>query len=245
LTRSRAAGWTALAFAMVFPSIAAWLYFVAYSGKPAMGVIYPVAKTIQFSFPVAWLVLVAGERVRLRKPSWEGTLPGMLFGLFAAAVILLVYAGYLRGTSLIAATPAALAEKVKGLGVSTPAQFVLLGAFMSLVHSLLEEYYWRWFVFGQLQRYIAPVAAILVSSLAFTAHHVIVLAAYFGAANWPLIVLFACGVAAGGAFWAWLYWNRKSLGPVWTSHVLVDISLMLIGFDLLWPGYANWFGLAA
>ena len=74
----------------------------------------------------------------------------------------------------------AIAEKVSHFGIASPAGFVAMTIFYAVVNSLLEEYYWRWFVFGQMRRFLPPAAAIAVSSLAFALHHVIVLAFYFG-----------------------------------------------------------------
>ena len=60
-------------------------------------------------------------------------------------------------------------------GMGTPARYVALAAFLAVAHSLLEEYYWRWFVYGRLRRYVPMAVAMAVSGLAFMGHHVIVL----------------------------------------------------------------------
>jgi membrane protease YdiL (CAAX protease family) len=108
----------------------------------------------------------------------------------------------------------------------------MVGVFYSLLHSLLEEYYWRWFVFGQLRR-MAPVwIAIAISSLGFMAHHVIVLATYFGIAE-PVTWIFSLAIAVGGAFWAWLYHRSGSLVGPWLSHLLVDGAIFWIGYEIV------------
>jgi membrane protease YdiL (CAAX protease family) len=106
-----------------------------------------------------------------------------------------------------------------------------MGTFYSLVHSGLEEYYWRWFVFGQLSRRVPLAAAIAISSLGFMAHHVLVLSQFFhgyGAATW----FFSLCVAVGGAVWAWLYQRSGSLYGPWVSHMIIDAGLMVIGYQL-------------
>ena len=224
----------ALAFCMVFPSLAAWLYFVEYSGQPAMGAIYSATKVLQFGFPAVWVFLICRELPAIGLPRWKGSVLGALFGVLAGIAIVALYLGVLRGGAL-RDTPAVLLEKLRGFGATTPGRYVALGVFISVIHSFLEEYYWRWFVCGRLARHTSPWTGVVVSSLAFTAHHVIVLTCYLGPANWPGIVLLSLGVAAGGAFWAWLYGRTRSLTPVWISHLLVDAALMLLGFDLVWP----------
>jgi membrane protease YdiL (CAAX protease family) len=126
----------------------------------------------------------------------------------------------------------AVQAKVASFGVRSPGMFVLLGVFYSAVHSLLEEYYWRWFVFGRLRLLAAKAPAILVSSVGFAAHHVLVLALYFGWAS-PLTWLFALCVAVGGAMWAALYDASDSLAAPWLSHALVDAAIFAIGYQLI------------
>ena len=160
---------------MLFPSLAAWLYFVVYSGKPSMRTVYAVTKTLQFAFPVLWMLYASKDRLRLRAPGFRFVGTGIALGVLGSLIVGLVYALALRGSSLMEGTPAVLLEKLQGFGATTPARFALLGAFIAVIHSWLEEYYWRWFVFAELRRDISSISAVLVSSLAFAAHHVIVI----------------------------------------------------------------------
>jgi membrane protease YdiL (CAAX protease family) len=79
---------------------------------------------------------------------------------------------------------------------------------------------------------LAKGLAIPISSLGFAAHHVLVLALYFGWAS-PLTWLFAICVAVGGAIWAWLYDACDSLAAPWLSHALVDAAIFAIGFLMI------------
>ncbi len=110
-------------------------------------------------------------------------------------------------------------------------KYAATGVFYALAHSLLEEYYWRWFVCGQLRQHCSLTGAVIVSSLGFMAHHVVLLATFFGW-NSPLAYLFSFAIAIGGAFWAWLYAQSRSLIGPWLSHMLVDVAIFLIGYDL-------------
>ena len=47
-------------------------------------------------------------------------------------------------------------EKVRGFGVGSVWAYAALTLFYSAIHSGLEEYYWRWFVFGQLRQMTTP-----------------------------------------------------------------------------------------
>jgi membrane protease YdiL (CAAX protease family) len=96
----------------------------------------------------------------------------------------------------------------------------------------LEEYYWRWFVFARLRKLTTLPNAIVISSLGFMAHHVIVLSHYFGGLSF-LSCFFSLGVAIGGVVWSWLYARTHSLWGSWLSHALVDAGIFLVGFDLV------------
>jgi membrane protease YdiL (CAAX protease family) len=144
----------------------------------------------------------------------------------------LVFNFWLRDLPIFEKASALIEKKVAGFGVDSVWKYALLGAFYSVFHSLLEEYYWRWFVFRQLRSVTAAAVAIVVSAIGFMSHHVIVLNAFFNEA--PLLVgLLSAAVAAGGVFWAWLYERTGSLFGPWLSHLLIDAGIFWIGYDLL------------
>ncbi len=63
------------------------------------------------------------------------------------------------------------------------------------------------------------------------AHHVILLASYFGWTS-PITYVFSGGVAIGGVVWAFLYeYSGSLLGP-WLSHALIDAAIFTVGYDL-------------
>ncbi|NNC75715.1 MAG: CPBP family intramembrane metalloprotease, partial [Acidimicrobiia bacterium] len=91
---------------------------------------------------------------------------------------------------------------------------------------------WRWFVFGQLRQRTGFRAAMIISSLAFMAHHVIVMGIYTGWSS-PYTYLFSASVAVGGAYWAWLYERSDSLVAPWVSHFFVDVAIFAVGYALV------------
>ncbi|HVR98996.1 MAG TPA: CPBP family intramembrane glutamic endopeptidase [Thermoanaerobaculia bacterium] len=232
-TSSRAE-WSALAFAGLFPTFATWLYFVVLPASGWSQPAFAAAKLLQFAFPVVWIWGVERDPVRPGRFQMAGLGLGMLSGLALMALQTAVYTGLLAGTPLVQGARTVIGEKLAAFGISTPFGFLLLALFYSAVHSLLEEYYWRWFLFGRLRRRLPAAAAIAVSSLAFTAHHVLVIGEFVGGYG-PLTWLFALTVTGAGAFWAWLYDRTGTLGGPWLSHALVDAGLMGVGYGL-WRG---------
>lgn len=229
-----------LFFALVFPSVMTWLYFVALA-KPAgrseanlaMQLIYGAGKALQFSLPV--LAALAFERrwPRPSVPHLRGLRFGLAFGLVVGAAILALYFGGLRGTHYLRETPAKLHAKLQEFDLATPAGFVLLAVFISVVHSLFEEYYWRWYVFRSLERLVPLGPAMALAALGFMGHHVIVLAVYFPGQFFTLALPLSLCVAGGGVVWAWLYHQSGSIYSPWLSHLLIDAAIMAVGYDLM------------
>lgn len=230
--------WAALVFVMVLPSVTAWVYFEALAGTPGEAVgpnaavltAYYVGKVVQFAFPILWVVFWEHTRPRLAWPNPRGLTLGVGFGLAVGLLVFGVYYGVLRGSRSLEQTPARLWAKVEEFGVASPTRFLLLATYICLLHSFLEEYYYRWFLFGGLRHHLTTGPAMLVSSLAFLSYHVIVLANYLPT---KLVVLFSCCIVVGGLVWAWLYQRTNSLTATWLSHLLIDLALLFVGYDLI------------
>jgi membrane protease YdiL (CAAX protease family) len=222
----------AVGFALVFPSLATWLYFIglADSGGTAQQVSMLAGKVIQFAFPLAWVLVIRRQKFAIcLRP--RGGLEGLASGLLILATILAGYHLWFAPAGYLTTGAAEITAKLSSMGVRTLPAYVALGVFYSLIHSFLEEYYWRWFVYGKLRQLIPVPAAIVVSSLGFMAHHVIVLAFYFG---WFSLQawLFSLAVAAAGALWAANYQRSGSLLGPWLSHALADAAIFLVGYRL-------------
>jgi membrane protease YdiL (CAAX protease family) len=232
LETSLAAHLAVIGGVLVFPTLATWLYFVLLSGQPAMSVLYGASKVVQFAFPLLWVLAVQRRRPRLVRPDGRSIAWGAGFGVLVVGITLAAYYGYFKHSPYLEQAPAMVAAKVRDMRLTTPALYLSFALFLALPHALLEEYYWRWFAFGQLRR-VAPLGwAVGISSLGFMAHHVIVIQQLLRG-PWALSLFLALCVAAGGAVWAWMYDRQRSLYGPWASHFLVDGVVMYIGFDLV------------
>ncbi len=196
---------------------------------------YSVSKILQFSLPILWIVFAQKHPFDLVKKTSEGLFLGLLSGLAIVGGHLVLYFYFLKGTAVLAGAPEVLSEKLDGLGMNSPLKFCFLAIFLSVIHSLLEEYFWRWYVFRQLRGWMGFNKAMLISSLGFMAHHVIVLNAYlpqeyFLTATIPLSIC----VAIGGAWWCWLYERTGSLWGPWLCHFWADVGIVITGYDFMW-----------
>ncbi len=227
----------AVLFALVFPSLVTFVYFVwAKDSASVQQFAFGVGKVMQFAFPAVWVFVVLREPFARQAVNRRGQAIGLSFGLAILAATLCLYVFVFKPMGLFNDTgpgsPGAMIKaKLSGFGVTAWWSYALFGTAYSLFHSFLEEYYWRWFVFKRMLPFSSLATAVTVSALGFMAHHVLVLAQFFGwNSGWTY--LFSAAVAVGGAVWAWLYQRSQSLYAPWFSHALVDAAIFLVGYDL-------------
>src|SRR5205823_7667590 len=98
-----------LAFAMIFPSIMAWLYFVVLAvegGRANEGLMFAfsIGKFVQFLFPAVYVWWFERERLRPTAPTRTGLAVSLLFGFGTAAAMFSLYFGWLKHSDLLGDT---------------------------------------------------------------------------------------------------------------------------------------------
>ncbi len=221
-------------FGLMLPTFVTLIYFVGLASAAAetQQLAYGLCKAFQFLFPLIWVCIILREPIRLPENPRSGLAAGIGFGLMISLAMVALYFLWLKPRGLLESAGVEVGHKVHGFGVNGVGKFIAMSAGYSLVHAFLEEYYWRWFVFRRMQLWTSLSTAVIVSSLGFMAHHVLVLSVYFGWSN-PLTYFFSVSVAVGGAVWAILYHRSGNILAPWLSHLLVDASIFLIGFFMV------------
>jgi len=177
--------------------------------------------------PVLWMLLVDRQPVSWSPARKGGFGVAALSGIGIGLVILGAYSVFLR-TGLI--EPGMVAERASKTGLDRLPAYLGGAVYWITLNSLMEEYVWRWFVFRKFEDLRPGALAVVATSLAFTAHHVVALAAQF---HWPLVLLGSMGVFIGGLTWSGLYLRYRSVWPCYLSHALVDAPIFWIGYDLI------------
>lgn len=229
--------WLVLVLAMTFPSAMAYLYFVRFAGagegtadNRLVQIVYTSAKLAMIVLPIAYVAMTDRRYRPFEKQSSNRLGMAIFFGL-AVAFTMFALSNYLAG-SVLAECPQRVRTKISEFGINTPIRYLLMSLFLSTIHAFLEEYYWRWFVFGRLRKLMAFLPAALISGLAFAGHHVFVLNEYLPGQFWNATIPFSLGIAFGGVVWAWIYEKTGSLLGPWLSHLLVDAAVMYIGYRM-------------
>lgn len=232
--------WLALAPAMVVPSLGALCYFILFTGSELGQTIFTLTKVFGVAWPILATLLIIRNPARIIQTG-PGTPPlhdrikkhfqsiplGLISGFVISAGIFAVAWLTPLENVILAAAPA-ISQKINDLGFAN--NFLLLALGISLLNSAMEEYYWRWFVYGNLRHIMWLPAAHLLAAFTFSAHHLIVTSQFF-----PFhIALLACaGVFVGGIIWSALYQLQKSIFGVWISHIIVDLAIFTIAYQLI------------
>lgn len=226
--------WSVTAPAMAVPFLA-WLAFVWPCGAQPDGRWIIVGEKIFLAlWPITAYAIVLGRGrpfVDWRARTHREALPfGALLGLAMASLLFDAMATPLAGIVLDAGD--ALREKIRTLGILS--SYWPWAIAFSVLHSLLEEYYWRWFVFGRLTEVMPEVAAHLCAGLAFGAFHAVAASQFFDVG---VSVLMAAFVAVAGIVWSWLYRRQGTLVGCWASHAVADLALFAIAHKAIFGTY--------
>lgn len=216
--------------ALLLPFLASFFYFVLFPGTTFGNSFYAGIKVFLLVWPflATCLILKVNLIDRSReKRHLASMIPGISFGIVIVGVLVFLVKATPMG-AVLDENSGRIAGRIHDLGVAE--HFLWFALFISFAHAALEEFYWRWFVFGQAQRVMSLPVAYLVASLGFASHHIVVLSQFFPL-GWAF--LFGGCVAIGGAFWCWLSYRYNSLIGPWVSHMIIDLGLMWVGWEVL------------
>lgn len=123
-------------------------------------------------------------------------------------------------------------ELFKELGVSK-ANFIFVALYISFINSLLEEFFFRGFLFlGLLEKTNRKTAYIISGSL-FTIYHVAVMDSWFQPTVFALAIL---GLFVGGLIFNYLNEKNKTILNSWIVHMMANFAINHIGlmmFDIV------------
>lgn len=221
--------WLVVIPAMILPALGALMYFVWFNESHAIKILYAGTKLFTLVWPAVAVLFVLRERWP-RLGGWARHARALPLGMVTGGLIVLAMFGLMTTPlgQVVADSAPNIRAKAGRFGILD--YYWLFAALVSTLHALLEEYYWRWFVYGQLRRLVRPVWAHGWAGVAFAAHHVVITSVYFGL-GWG--VPLGAAVGLGGAIWSWSYTRQGTLAGAWLSHILVDLGLFAVGSRIL------------
>jgi hypothetical protein len=211
----------------LWQGLGAAVYMVVLANHPAAPFFFGAVKAIMFILPLVgvWLGISTGRIFS----GWnkQDLFIGLGFGTVLFVGLLGIF--YLFPEIFAEASKEALPRAV-AFGIGTPTTFVIAGVLFAVVHSLFEEYYWRWFVFGGLRSFMSIPSAIILSALTFSIHHVFILLPFVSVS---LAIFGGLVVGAVGGIWSFMYTKQHNLIAAWISHIMADLALVYIIYQIL------------
>lgn len=213
--------------AVSLPTLSALCYFTGVFQTAVSQFIYSATKV----FTVVWPLLAWGLWLRKKWQAPKAWMTrrdlglGLLTGLLIAVATVLADRAF--GGNLTHYLPQ-IQKRVEELGIME--HYIWFALFLAVIHSAIEEVYWRWLVYGCLRDLVSQKPAHGLAALSFAAHHVVVLWVFFGPG---LAIALGAGVAFGGVLWSIQYQKTGSLWSSWLSHMLADLAILWIGYQWL------------
>lgn len=111
------------------------------------------------------------------------------------------------------------------LGVNRE-NFIVVALYISFMNSLLEEFFFRGYLFlGLLQR-TGRLMAYSISAFLFAAYHVAIIGSWFS----PLIFMLAmAGLFVGGLIFNYLNERNKNIINSWVVHLMANLAINTVG----------------
>jgi uncharacterized protein len=177
-------------------------------------------------FPVLWCKFVDCQQLKLKFNKPQGFGLGIVLGLGMFGIIAASYWFVGRYWMDIGD----IRTKFALLKMNAPLMVFGFGTFQTLINSGIEEYVWRWFVFQKCEVLFGR-AAVWISAIFFTLHHIILMLAY--TQDLRLIASMTLAVFIAGVIWARCFAKYRSILPSYLSHLAADLALQIIGWHVL------------
>lgn len=218
---SRKKTWLVIAAAVFCCGVMAWVDAVL---KPGYAVKSAIKMAVFAAAPLAltWAchLMPAKEIFRFRKQGF-GVAIGLGLGIYA-----LILGGWAILRNWIDFS--GIADSLTSNAGVTKENFLYVSLYISFANSLLEEFFFRGFVFGNL-RQNRPLAHCF-SAAAFSVYHVAMMIGWFHPA---LLALVLTGLFVGGLIFNWLNEKLGCIYVSWLTHMFANFAINTIGFILL------------
>jgi uncharacterized protein len=221
--RRRAA--LALWLSVPFTSIGAIMSLLIATGKVGQTALV-ICQVWLLLLPMVWLLWVEHKPLKIPRPKRHEWITGLIIGLLMFCIILSAY--WLFLCHWIDAID--LRNKMQRIGDINQLVFQIGGVYFIFINSLIEEYFWRWFVYRRCEELISGRAAVFLSALFFTMHHTIGLAVF---TDWRVVILGTLAVFGAGVVWSEYYRKYRSIWINYCSHAMADLALHIVAWQIL------------
>ncbi len=105
-----------------------------------------------------------------------------------------------------------------------------MGAYICIINSLLEEFFFRGFAFLMLSRFAGSKIAYLFSAGLFSLYHIAIMQNWFS----PLVfALLLAGLFFSGFIFNWLSQRYQNIYAPWIVHICSNLAINTVGLVLI------------
>lgn len=218
---SRRKTWLLIAAAVLCCGVMAWVDGVLRPGYAVKSAIkMAVFAALPLLLTYACGLMSPKEIFRFRKQGF-GVALGLGLGIYA-----LILGGWAVLRNWIDFS--GIADSLTSNAGVTKENFLYVSLYISFVNSLLEEFFFRGFVFGNLKQ--SRKFAYCFSAAAFSLYHAAMMIGWFHPA---LLILVLAGLFVGGLIFNWLNEKQDCIYVSWLTHMFANFAINTIGFILL------------
>jgi len=176
---------------------------------------------VTFALFYGWLLMVPlifKAKVKLTF-DWKSWLVGLVTGLLSL--------GAIYGTVALLRDSVFDLNEVREILAEwnfTGAKVWILVLFLIFVNPVLEELYWREFMYGRLLRF-GEGKAIGITAFFYAFYHLFIVYLIF---SFPFNLIAAVPVFIAGLMWGYIRLKLKSLAAPIISHLLADLGIMMV-----------------
>ena len=175
------------------------------------------------ALPLAYLLAkqkdFLGELFRLQNR--RSILEPLFLGL---GVYALIVSGFFLGKNLVDWSSVASSLK------NSRENIFAMGAYICIINSLLEEFFFRGFAFLMLSRFAESKIAYLFSAGLFSLYHIAIMQNWFS----PLVfALLLAGLFFSGLIFNWLSQRYQNIYAPWIVHICSNLAINTVGLVLI------------
>lgn len=144
-------------------------------------------------------------------------------GIFSFLSIMIVYyflKGYIDRESII--------NQLSDENPVSPINIIMVGLYVIFINSLIEEFFFRGFVFLRLYELGYKKMAYIFSSILFGIYHIGIFQTWFSE---QITLIALAGLIGSGVLFGYLNSKRLDILNSWIAHALADVAIMVIGLQ--------------
>lgn len=203
------------------------MYYVEAFIRPGF-LIKSILKLGSFSLAILIYYKTSRDNIRLFNFSDINKSSFKTITFIAIAVFFLILIGYYLMKDFIDLSNIKdnLLEKEK----ITKDTFLYVALYISFINSLLEEIFFRGFIFGEMKNQGFRKLGYIVSPVLFALYHIAIIDSWF---TLPIFLLFTIGLVGVGIVFNYIYERSNTFIGPWLIHIMANFGINTIGFIML------------